>query len=530
MVDPVGTPLAVLSTVELCIKHGNRLVDKYRAFKRADREILELILCVEDHWIKFEYQIQFLQSVWNSLDERLQLHQHHLLQHLHFKLQEANDLLDSTIGPQADKSSIDAVIRKKGGIRAWKYALTLEDCLSRSVKDLKKWHDMFDPSWFLITRVSSQTIDNQLRDRPTDDRSSLSTLKGLREVVKAAQSESVSGNSNSIWLTSDSLAYKRDEIPFSTAQVAETQADSQRVLVDTIALHPEADLNRTTKEVRDLARILSKSDPLVFGLLQCLGVTKRAGIPGSGQLETFELVFSIPSGLRDPTSLRTLLLQNEWDYSLNERLVLARSLASSVMYIHSSKFVHKNIRPETTIVFRRDDSPFAAPFLVGFEKFRPFDGHTFRQGDLCWEKNLYRHPLRQGLQPEDDYVMQHDIYSLGVMLLEIGLWTSLVQRHDDGLLVPSPVLDIGSVQAERNQRKKAAMVKRTLIDLASTRLASRMGNKFMSIALACLTCLDRTDNGFGDEDEFLDEDGIVVGVRYIEKVNNHGNSIHCTLG
>lgn len=468
--------------------------------------------------------------MWNSLDERLQVHQHHLLQLLHLKLQEANDLLDSAIGTQVENNTIDSVIRKRGSVRRWKYALSFDECLKRSVEDLGKWHDMFDPSWFLINRVSSQNIDSRLNDRSLNDRGSLSTLKDLREVVKAAQFESVSGDGSTIWLTPDAIKDQRDKISFSTAEIAEGQTNSEYVLVDTIVLNSQAELARTTKEIRDLARILSKSDPLVFGLLRCLGVAKRAEIQGNVELVKFELLFSIPSGLRDPTSLRTLLLQNKESYSLNERLVLARSLASSIMYIHSSKFVHKNIRPETTIVFRSDESQLAAPFLVGFEKFRPLDGWTFRQGDLCWEKNLYRHPSRQGLQPEDNYIMQHDIYSLGVMLLEIGLWTSFVEQDSNGTFVPSPMLDVSGFQAERNERKKAAMMKSTLIDLASARLASKMGQKFMSIVLACLTCLDKTDNGFGDEDEFIDGDGIVVGVRYIEKVNASDESIQSSLG
>lgn len=387
---------------------------------------------------------------------------------------------------------------------------------------------MFDPSWFLINRVSSQNIDSQLNDRHLSDRGPLSTLKDLREVVKATQFESISGDGSSIWLTADSIKGQRDKISFSTAEIAESQTHSGCVLIDTIVLNSQAEVTRTTKEIRDLARILSKSDPLVFGLLRCLGVAKRAEIQGNAHLEKFELLFSVPSGLQDPSSLRTLLLQKEGNYSLNERLVLARSLASSIMYIHSAKFVHKNIRPETTVVFCGHESQLAAPFLVGFEKFRPLDGWTFRQGDLCWEKNIYRHPLRQGLLPEDDYMMQHDIYSLGVVLLEIGLWTSLVEQDSDGTFVPSPMFDVSSFQAERNERKKAAMVKSTLVDLALTRLASKMGHKFMNIVLACLTCLDKTDNDFGDENEFTDEDGIVVGVRYIEKVNI-GGSVQSSL-
>jgi hypothetical protein len=34
--------------------------------------------------------------------------------------------------------------------------------------------------------------------------------------------------------------------------------------------------------------------------------------------------------------------------------------------------------------------------------------------------------------PAEEYKMQHDIYSLGVCLLEIGLWEPLVEYPEDG--------------------------------------------------------------------------------------------------
>jgi hypothetical protein len=49
-----------------------------------------------------------------------------------------------------------------------------------------------------------------------------------------------------------------------------------------------------------------------------------------------------------------------------------------------------------------------------------------------------------------------------------------------------------------------------------------MGQKYTNIVLSCLTCLDKIDNGFGNEDNFMDKDGILVGVRYIENVRMSG--------
>jgi hypothetical protein len=45
-----------------------------------------------------------------------------------------------------------------------------------------------------------------------------------------------------------------------------------------------------------------------------------------------------------------------------------------------------------------------------------------------------------------------------------------------------------------------------------------MGDKYSGVVVHCLTCLDDDNKDFGDKSEFEDEDGIAIGVRYIEKV------------
>lgn len=52
-------------------------------------------------------------------------------------------------------------------------------------------------------------------------------------------------------------------------------------------------------------------------------------------------------------------------------------------------------------------------------------GRTLRKGEASWERCLYQHPDRIG-SISKDYIMQHDIYSLGVCLLELGLWETFV--------------------------------------------------------------------------------------------------------
>ena len=45
-----------------------------------------------------------------------------------------------------------------------------------------------------------------------------------------------------------------------------------------------------------------------------------------------------------------------------------------------------------------------------------------------------------------------------------------------------------------------------------------MGDTYTEVVINCLTCLDEDNEDFGNPEEFEDEDGVQIGVRYIEKV------------
>jgi hypothetical protein len=56
---------------------------------------------------------------------------------------------------------------------------------------------------------------------------------------------------------------------------------------------------------------------------------------------------------------------------------------------------------------------------------------SFRAEDLDPRRWPYRHPQRWGEKVKWPFTMLHDIYSLGVVLLEIGLWQSLIKPVAD---------------------------------------------------------------------------------------------------
>ena len=69
------------------------------------------------------------------------------------------------------------------------------------------------------------------------------------------------------------------------------------------------------------------------------------------------------------------------------------------------------------------------------------------------------------------------------------------------------------------QRQAPNAMKDRLVALARAELPSRMGRIYEEVVVNCLTCLDESNCDFGNRSEFEDEDGVLIGVRYIEKVS-----------
>lgn len=206
-----------------------------------------------------------------------------------------------------------------------------------------------------------------------------------------------------------------------------------------------------------------------------------------------------------PQSLRELLIIGRQTYPLSDRVRIANQLAKSVSFVHMYSFVHKNIRPETIMILEDGESELGSLFLTGFKIFRMVGEQSGRLGDSDWARNIYRHPQRQGLYPEEDYRMLHDIYSFGVCLLEIGLWESLVQYESSSNhreMYPNEVFQASGANAPNVNASKALFE-----DLAKSMLPAKMGKLYAQVVLTCLTYYDE------------EQDSIVEGVRYIERVS-----------
>lgn len=391
----------------------------------------------------------------------------------------------------------------------------LEKQLKQLVDDLESWHKTFDPSWFLIARVQHDDVDTLVGTDDDDDHSGKdATIAVIQQIRQLARKRPMSArNQQSIFADPSSLSDTHSEVLPTHLKIASWRTTGERVLLETTTYPDGTDHRQATIFVRHLAKFLSTPEISSLNLLKCLGVLQLD--QPSSRTKQFQYIFALPVSKSSPASLRATLASSP--PSLDTKLNLAKCLARALTSLHAANFVHKNIRPETILVFEDAHNENSIPYLVGFESLRPSEAHSSLVSDMAWERNVYRHPSRQGLRPQEYYNMQHDIYSFGVCLLEIGLWTSFIDY--DTTIKPSKSLPIENLLQKSNQRQMANEIKELLISTAERDLPSKMGRTFTEVVLSSLTCLDKdANNELANSPDMYDEDGIAIGVAFIENI------------
>lgn len=201
-------------------------------------------------------------------------------------------------------------------------------------------------------------------------------------------------------------------------------------------------------------------------------------------------------------SLSQLLLQRGSLPSLQSRISLAKELVTSLYFLHAVNWLHKGLRDESILVLTQNGSlDYSQPFISGFEYSRPDETDlTTTAAPDTWA--VYAHPDYQGFDKKT-YRKTFDIYSLGIILLEIALW----KPAEEILGFGQPSMSTGekdkSPEAKDEFQGKKGYSKDSLQDLKNIRnrllvdepslleqVRATMGSRYYNAVRSCICGLE----------------------------------------
>jgi hypothetical protein len=294
--------------------------------------------------------------------------------------------------------------------------------------------------------------------------------------------------------------------------------------------------------IEALASLLASTSDPSFHALNCRGFLRE---PKSGR---YAYVFTPPS-LPPPSSklggasyevmslLHLLRLQGNRP-QLNERITLATALTETVLQLHTSGWLHKGIRSENILFFNCAGHDWTSTwslspvFLAGYEYARADNPLDMTEAQSArYEADIYRHPSLTSVAPAS-YRKQFDLYSLGCVLLEIGLWrclqTTLLRASRVGI-GRSKVDENTFLQAMKEldfedkreiagmNRLKLGLVTKTGHGSIHEELKFATGSKFAKAVMICFSCVDVSDDG---DDDIKHEGMLHVEQRIIETLRS----------
>lgn len=274
------------------------------------------------------------------------------------------------------------------------------------------------------------------------------------------------------------------------------------VLVDWIDFDPQLDLDarlHLSQRVDNLARMLHSCSARHPDLhtLDCIGYTEdfannRYGVlhlQPRRILDSLSLDASMPPHQTLATLIKETSSGEKKTPDLDVRFKLARTLAVALWSFHSLDWLHKSFCPSNIIFFstsapQDEKHELDSPSIVGFDSSRPEGlAEMTAPSTLLNGEEIYRHPDSLGVWRQT-YRKSFDIYSLGLLLLEIGLWKS--------------------IQGVYKPKYTPAIFSEKVIQGLVPGLGSRTGALYREIVRRCLTYDDaQKDQDGGSPHEFM---------------------------
>jgi len=181
------------------------------------------------------------------------------------------------------------------------------------------------------------------------------------------------------------------------------------------------------------------------------------------------------------------------------------------------------LRPENVIFFQQGtEIDITNLYLEGYEYARADNPSDMTESPIPQqEANLYRHPALLKAN-RGSFRKAFDLYGLGCLLLEIGLWENLttillhfVRRENDPTIparIPSASLDYAAKEEMGQVNKsKARLLAATGKESIGHALEFAVGKTFTCVVQSCLSAGDeKPSSGNVDDEDDVDADDACI--------------------
>ncbi|KAL4877402.1 prion-inhibition and propagation-domain-containing protein [Aspergillus karnatakaensis] len=231
--------------------------------------------------------------------------------------------------------------------------------------------------------------------------------------------------------------------------------------------------------VENLARLLHTGKAEELRMLQCYGYVWNSdrvgflfGLPHGG--DPTQLPVTLNSLLQSSTSSKSSVSSTACSNKttrqsrpdLGDRFTLAALLAGSMFRLHRSNWLHKGWSSHHILFFHSKETSISSPYVIGLDYTRWDSAVEVSEHPLSGPGyDLYRHPEVQSFSPTR-FERKHDLYSLGLVLFEIGYWAPL--------------------RSYTRSKDTASSFSAWLMQSPFSGLGFRMGAKYQNVVRKCL--------------------------------------------
>ncbi|OCK87100.1 uncharacterized protein K441DRAFT_671229 [Cenococcum geophilum 1.58] len=511
--DPLSIVALTIKVLDQLWKIGDRtatLISNFRDFD-SDTRVLENKICDENNRTRALHMLLFDPSTIYGGKSLFEQFDTDVQDQIHIFLEQASDVLDQayqllnrrqdvypkgrepkraatptllvSISPSPSSASLtpnDATVRRLKSFQRLRWSLLDKRRVETIVRDFSELNSRIHESIKLWCLGTSIGVNLQHLKRLETDVNSQALGFDVDARLQIATSQSLA-IVQSLEINDAELRQKIGDVKQVVDKFGVLHWESKPVLVEYRSYSPESPVpveldDRTRDLVDKLANLLRQPKEVVFRTPCCRGWVRQM------QQNRVAYIFAIPEAVDPwPISLLNILSSNDLPPpSLSQRFWLAVKLSRCISQLQLVKWVHESFRSENILFFpkaetREPPTPpdnrldLSEPWVLGFEFSRPEMYFSHGHADTCLTRDIYRHPDRQR-NPTQIFSKVHDIYALGVVLLEIGLW--------------QPALSLEKSGFTKVQYPHA--IKKHLVRHAEKRLGAKMGDKYQNVVLKCL--------------------------------------------